>query len=63
MCFLTLWDAMFAPIALRLEGYSIPLGGVEEAYVQNVLKQSSIIEWVEAGKEEKEVIKEYEIAT
>lgn len=56
-------DAMFAPIALRLEGYSIPLGGVEEAYVQNVLKQSSIIEWVDAGKEEKEVIKEYEIAT
>jgi len=56
-------DAMFAPIALRFEGYSISLGNVEEAYVRSVLKQPSIIEWVEAGKVEKEVIEEDEIAT
>jgi len=54
-------DAMFAPIALRFEGYSIPLNGIEKAYVKSVLKQPSIIEWIEAGKAEREVIKEDEI--
>ncbi|WP_455220737.1 glutathione S-transferase family protein [Kaarinaea lacus] len=54
-------DAMFAPVALRFEGYSIPLNEVEEAYVQSVLKQPCIIEWIEAGKLEKEVIVEDEI--
>jgi glutathione S-transferase len=54
-------DAMFAPIALRFEGYSIPLTGVEEAYVGSVLNQPCIIEWMEAGKLEKEVIDEDEI--
>ena len=56
-------DAMFAPIALRFDGYSIPLSGTEAAYVQSVLKQPSIIEWIEAGKAEKEVIEEDEIET
>jgi len=56
-------DAMFAPIALRFEGYSIQLHDVEAAYIQSVLKQPSIIEWIEAGKEEKEVIEEDEIET
>ncbi len=54
-------DAMFAPVALRFEGYSIPLGNVEGAYVQSVLKQPGIIEWIEAGKAEKEIIEEDEI--
>ena len=54
-------DAMFAPIALRFEGYSIPLGQVEKAYVKSVLNQPCIIEWIEAGKLESEVIEEDEI--
>jgi len=54
-------DAMFAPIALRFEGYSIPLSGVEEAYVGSVLNQPCIIDWIEAGKLEKEVIEIDEI--
>ena len=54
---------MFAPIALRFEGYSIPLSGVEHAYVQSVLHQPCILEWIEAGKAEKEVIEEDEIET
>ena len=49
-------DAMYAPIALRFAGYSIPLTGIEEAYVQTVRKHPHIIEWIEAGKLEKEVI-------
>jgi len=54
-------DAMFAPIALRFDGYSIPLSGIEADYVNSVLKHPSIVEWVEAGKLETEVIEADEI--
>lgn len=54
-------DAMFAPIALRFYGYNIPLEGVEAAYVESVLNQPCIIEWIEAGKHEKEIIDEDEL--
>lgn len=54
-------DAMYAPIALRFEGYGIPLGDVERAYVESVLKQPAMIEWIDAGKVETEVIEEDEI--
>ncbi|MES9887170.1 MAG: glutathione S-transferase, partial [Candidatus Sedimenticola sp. 6PFRAG1] len=54
-------DAMYAPIALRFHGYSIPLEGTEQVYVESVLNQPGIIEWIEAGKVEKEIIGEDEI--
>lgn len=54
-------DAMFAPIALRFVGYNIPLSGAEADYVQSVLNHPAIVEWVEAGKLETEVIAEDEI--
>lgn len=53
-------DAMYAPIALRLHGYNIPLDGVEADYVNSVLNQPCIIEWIEAGKVEIEVIEDDE---
>jgi len=56
-------DAMFAPIALRFKGYSIPLAGVEADYVENVLNHQGIVEWIEAGKLETEVIEADEIET
>lgn len=56
-------DAMFAPVALRFYGYSIPLSGIEEEYVASVLNHSAIVEWVEAGKLETEVIEADEIET
>ncbi|MES9963472.1 MAG: glutathione S-transferase family protein [Candidatus Sedimenticola sp. 20ELBAFRAG] len=54
-------DAMYAPIALRFHGYSIPLEGTEQVYVESILNQPGIIEWIEAGKVEKEIIGEDEI--
>jgi len=54
-------DAMFAPIALRFHGYNITLEGVEADYVTSVLTQPCIIEWIEAGKNEKEIIEADEI--
>jgi len=54
-------DAMFAPISLRFESYNIPLVDVEQAYLQNVLAQPSIIEWITAGAAEKEIIAQGEV--
>lgn len=54
-------DAMYAPIALRFHGYNIPLGNIETSYVQSVLKQPAIIDWIDAGKAEKEIIDEDEL--
>jgi glutathione S-transferase len=54
-------DAMFSPVAIRFYGYSIPLSGVEEDYVKSVLNHPGIVEWIEAGKRETEVIEADEI--
>ncbi|VAW48981.1 Glutathione S-transferase [hydrothermal vent metagenome] len=54
-------DAMFAPIALRLDGYSIPVDNETQKYIKQVLDHPYIIEWVEAGKIEKEIIGEDEV--
>ena len=54
-------DAMFAPVALRFSGYNIPLESVEAEYVQSVLNHPAIIEWVEAGKQEVEILEEDEL--
>lgn len=54
-------DAMFAPVALRFSGYSIPLEGIEAKYVSSILQHPAIIEWINAGKQEREVIEEDEI--
>ena len=49
-------DAMFAPVALRFIGYGIPVNDVEKAFIDTVLRQAYISEWIEAGKAETEVI-------
>ena len=54
-------DAIFSPIALRFSGYSIPLCGIETDYVESVLNHPGIVEWVEAGKLEPEIIEADEI--
>lgn len=54
-------DAMYAPMALRFEGYGISLGPLERSYVQHVLCQPSIQEWIRAAKLEKETIDVNEI--
>jgi glutathione S-transferase len=49
-------DAMFAPIALRFDGYGVPLDGVEADYVNTVLTHPEMLNWINAGKAEKEII-------
>ncbi|WP_316364384.1 glutathione S-transferase family protein [Candidatus Thiodiazotropha sp. CDECU1] len=54
-------DAMFAPIALRFSGYNIQLIGVAKEYVDTVMQQPEINEWIEAGKLETEIIEDCEL--
>jgi len=54
-------DAMYAPIALRFAGYGIALTGLERTYVETVLAHPNIVQWMAAGKAEKEIIAADEI--
>jgi glutathione S-transferase len=49
-------DAMYAPVVLRLHGYDVPLAGMVKQYVQHVLENAQLQEWIEAGKQEMEII-------
>ena len=49
-------DAMFAPVVLRLHGYDVTLDGVAGDYVQHVLANDHIKDWIEAGIQEIEII-------
>jgi len=53
-------DAMFAPVVHRFNGYGVPLNELEQAYVQATLTSPHMVDWVAAGKQEKEVITEDE---
>ena len=54
-------DAMFAPVVLRFVGYDVGLSGVANEYVDFVLQNTYMQEWIEAGKLETKVIQEDEI--
>lgn len=54
-------DAMYAPVVLRFHGYDVSLPGVAGEYVQYVLKNRYIQEWMEAGRQETDIIAEDEV--
>jgi glutathione S-transferase len=54
-------DAMYAPVTLRFAGYAIPLDETAQAYVQTMLAHPAIIGWIEAGKQETEIIEMDEV--
>lgn len=49
-------DAMYAPLATRLDTYSIPLDGTTKAYVDAVLSLAAFREWREAGLKESWIV-------
>ena len=49
-------DAMYAPVVLRFHGYDVSLSGIAAEYVQHVLSNDHVRDWIEAGRQEKEVI-------
>lgn len=53
-------DAMYAPVALRFHTYRLAAGEIEKDYVNTVLTHPAVQEWIEAGKQETEVIQAFE---
>jgi glutathione S-transferase len=58
-------DAFFAPVATRVQTYSLPLPREAMAYVERLLAQPAVVEWIEAGIAEdfREPAHEQEIAS
>ena len=53
-------DIMFAPVVTRFVTYSIPVPRFAAAYMETILDQAWIKEWIEAAQEEPWVIEQYE---
>ena len=54
-------DAMFAPVAIRFNGYGVRCDGIGSAYVDAVLRHPALREWVHEAQEESEVIEDFEV--
>lgn len=57
----TIADAMYAPIVLRFNSYGIPVGDIEQDYMNTILETPSLREWVHEGKNEEEYIADCEV--
>lgn len=53
-------DCMYAPVASRFVTYGVPVGPVEEAYLNALWRHPSIHEWLEVAKKDSERLPEYE---
>lgn len=53
-------DCFFAPVALRFQTYSIPLSTAAQTYSTLILQHKCIVDWVNAGKAETEIVVEDE---
>jgi len=54
-------DAMYAPVVLRFQTYDVGLSAFAREYVNTTLENTYVQEWIEAGKEELEVITQSEV--
>lgn len=53
-------DAMYAPVALRFHSYQLEAEPEAAVYMNTVLGHPAVVEWIEAGKAETEMIQAYE---
>lgn len=53
-------DCMFAPVVLRFRTYGIGVSDASQRYMDNVLANKHLQAWIDAGKNEKEVLAEDE---
>jgi len=56
-------DAMYAPVALRFRTYGVPLTGGAAAWVNTLLADPAVMEWVAAALAEPEVVPSDEAGT
>jgi glutathione S-transferase len=56
-------DAMYAPVALRLLTYGVPLPSVAAAYAESVRRHPAVEAWCAAARDETEVLAKFERGT
>jgi len=54
-------DAMFAPVALRVRSYGLPLSGLASRYFDTVLADAHLRDWIEASTRDARVIPHEEV--
>jgi glutathione S-transferase len=54
-------DAMYAPVALRVRSYGLPLSGLASRYCETMLSDAHLREWIEASQRETHVIAHDEV--
>ncbi|MFT6387749.1 MAG: glutathione S-transferase [Cellvibrionaceae bacterium] len=58
---LSIADAFYAPVVVRLNGYNINAGKIERQYMDNILVLSALQAWIKEAKQEKTVVEAYEL--
>ena len=53
-------DAYFAPVVVRLNGYTVSTTDSSKRYLQRMLATSAVAEWIQDGQAETVIIPEYE---
>ncbi len=53
-------DAMYAPVTLRFNTYGIEAGGLSKGYMETVLSDEYVCEWINDGGREEEFIEKFE---
>ncbi|BAY10959.1 glutathione S-transferase family protein [Calothrix sp. NIES-2098] len=56
----TIADAMFAPVVLRFVTYDVQLDSISQKYAETILELPAMQQWLEAAKNETEVLAQYE---
>ena len=54
-------DVMFAPVVSRFETYGIEVSDLSRSYMATVMEHPAMQEWIEAGKQESEVVESDEV--
>jgi len=54
-------DAMYAPVALRFVTYGVALSGIAQTYVETLLADPAVREWIAAGERETETMESNEV--
>lgn len=56
----TIADAMYAPVVMRLHGYDVKVTAVAQQYIDTMLDNPYMQDWIKAGEEETEIIEQDE---
>ncbi len=54
-------DVMFAPVVSRFETYGVEVSDLSRTYMATVLNHPAMQEWIEAGKQETEIVESDEV--